>query len=112
MLLPPVVIALVWFLTAWSSRQGRTGPRRSPVLPVTRVGQAALAAMLLTAVVFLVPDPLPPAIPIGVVLFVLAFLARRRYRDPGLLLIVPLVFGAWFAVVPSLYLIWGALHPN
>ena len=63
----------------------------------------------MSLVVLVAPSPLPVAIPIGVVLVVPALLARLRYRDRGILVIAPLVFGAWYVVFPTFYLLLGAL---
>ena len=105
MLLPPLVGALIWIVVAWTAGQGRTEPQ--PWLPRSLAGRLALAAMALILVVLVAPSPLPVAIPVGAVLLVPALLARFRYRDPGILVVVPLVFGAWFVVFPTVYLLLG-----
>ena len=110
MLLPPVLIALIWMVSAWAVGQGQAAAQGQPRLrPSSRIGTLAVGAMPLTLVVLVAPSPLPVAIPIGVVLVVPALLARLRSRDRGLLVIAPLVFGAWYVAFPTFYLLLGGL---
>ncbi len=96
MILLPVVISVIWIAVA---------SRRSdaPLLPTTRVGQVALASLVLLIVVAVTGASLAATVPIGIVMLVLASFSRWAKRDRGLLLVLPLVFGLTVLVLPLVF---------
>jgi hypothetical protein len=63
-------------------------------------------------VVVLAGASLATTVPVGVVMSGLATFARLGRGDRSTLLVLPLVFGVWLVVVPSVIEVWSAAQPT
>ncbi|HET6687139.1 MAG TPA: hypothetical protein VFH02_11505 [Jiangellaceae bacterium] len=113
MLLPPLIISLLWIVVA-QARRGDTpdAAEQAPLVPSTAAGRLALASLSLMVVVILAGAFLAITVPVGVVMLGLATFARWGRGDRSTLLALPLVFGVWLVVVPSVIEVWSALHED
>lgn len=98
-ILLPVAIALLWIAVARMRPSGRD----APLVPTTTVGGVALASVALVILVGLAHASLLAAVPAGIVMLVLAALARWVKGDRGLLLVLPFVSGCSVLVLPLLF---------
>jgi hypothetical protein len=110
-LLPPLIISLLWIVVA-RARRGDTpnAAAQEPLAPPTAAGRRALASLSLMVVVVLAGASLATTVPVGVVMLGPATFARLGRGDRSTLLALPLVFGVWLVVVPSVIEVWSALH--
>jgi hypothetical protein len=110
-LLPPLIISALDRgrpRTPW--RHARRAADQAPLVPPTAAGRLALASLSLMVVVVLAGASPATTVPVGVVMLGLAMFARLGRGDRSTLLALPLVFGVWLVVVPSVIEVWSALH--
>lgn len=96
MVVVPVIVSLVWIFVV----RARSGGQATPFAPATPVGWLAVAATALVIAVAVADASLTVTLPVGFVMFGLASFARWVRHDPGLLIVVPLVFGLTILILP------------
>ena len=99
MIVVPVIASVIWIALARTRESGR----EAPLAPRTTVGRIALLSLALVIVVVLTDASLAATLPTGVVMFGLASFARLVQHDPGLLLVLPLVFGLSVFILPLFF---------
>lgn len=101
MFLAPLVLAVLAIVL------GRARPRQSgqmsTMAPTTLLGRVAVASLALMVLVMVLGASLVVTIPVDVTMLALGAVARLRLHDHGLLLAIPLVFGAWVLVIPLFF---------
>jgi hypothetical protein len=100
-LLAPLVLAVLAIVLV-RARQRHSG-RMSTMAPTTLLGHVAVASLALMILVVATGASLMVTIPAGGTMLVLGAVAWWRHHDHGLLLTLPLVFGAWVLVIPLLF---------
>ena len=99
MILVPLVLSAVWITVARTV--GKDQP--PPFLPTTAPGVLALASLALVSAVAVTRAATVVALLSGLGMLALAGYARWRRRDPGVLVVVPIAFGACFVILPLVF---------
>ena len=98
MIVVPVIVSVIWITLVQARGEGDV-----PLAPMTTAGRIALGSVALVIVVALADASLAVTLPAGVVMLGLGSFARWGRHDPGLLLVLPLVFGASALALPMLF---------
>lgn len=108
MLIVPLIISLA--TVAVLLARGREEP--VPLTPSTTVGKAAVASLALVLALLVPDDPLPVAVAVGIPMAALGVVARLRYGDRSPLVVLPIIFGAWFVAIAAFLVPWNASHED